>query len=123
MSGVILRPGFIYGTRQVGSMKLPLGVIGTPLEMVILLIWRTKLSELFKIVLSFVSKINYLNLFQVLQYTKPLTKIPLIGPLLTPPVDVDAVAKVAVRAATDPVFPPGIVDVSGILRYSGQRKK
>ncbi|CAO2815912.1 unnamed protein product [Amaranthus hypochondriacus] len=90
--GVILRPGFIYGTRQVGSMKLPLGVIGTPLEM-------------------------------VLQYTKPLTKIPLIGPLLTPPVDVDAVAKVAVRAATDPVFPPGIVDVNGILRYSGQRKK
>ncbi|XP_057521653.1 uncharacterized protein At1g32220, chloroplastic isoform X2 [Amaranthus tricolor] len=90
--GVILRPGFIYGTRQVGSMKLPLGVIGTPLE-------------------------------TVLQYTKPLTKIPLIGPLLTPPVDVDDVAKVAVRAATDPVFPPGIVDVNGILRYSRQRKK
>lgn len=32
--GVILRPGFIYGTRAVGSMKLPLGVIGTPFEMV-----------------------------------------------------------------------------------------
>ncbi|GFP81643.1 uncharacterized protein at1g32220 chloroplastic [Phtheirospermum japonicum] len=32
--GVILRPGFIYGTRSVGSMKLPLGVIGSPLEMV-----------------------------------------------------------------------------------------
>ena len=32
--GVILRPGFIYGTRRVGSMKLPLGVIGSPLEMV-----------------------------------------------------------------------------------------
>ena len=122
-----MRPGFIYGTRQVGSMKLPLGVIGTPLETVILilmLIQRTKLSKLFKIVLSFfVSKMNYLNLFQVLQYTKPLTKIPLIGPLLTPPVDVDDVAKVAVRAATDPVFPPGIVDVNGILRYSRQRKK
>ncbi|KAG6598532.1 Transcription initiation factor TFIID subunit 10, partial [Cucurbita argyrosperma subsp. sororia] len=33
--GVILRPGFIYGTRNVGSMKLPLGVIGSPLEMVL----------------------------------------------------------------------------------------
>ncbi|PKA46623.1 Uncharacterized protein AXF42_Ash019364 [Apostasia shenzhenica] len=31
--GVILRPGFIHGTRQVGSMKIPLGVIGSPLEM------------------------------------------------------------------------------------------
>lgn len=27
--GVILRPGFIHGTRQVGSMKIPLGVIGS----------------------------------------------------------------------------------------------
>ncbi|XVF48228.1 hypothetical protein PTKIN_Ptkin03bG0172900 [Pterospermum kingtungense] len=32
--GVILRPGFIYGTRSVGKMKLPLGVVGSPLEMV-----------------------------------------------------------------------------------------
>ncbi|ESR44095.1 hypothetical protein CICLE_v10012367mg [Citrus x clementina] len=31
--GVILRPGFIHGTRQVGSIKLPLSVIGAPLEM------------------------------------------------------------------------------------------
>ncbi|XP_074297765.1 uncharacterized protein At1g32220, chloroplastic-like [Silene latifolia] len=90
--GVILRPGFIHGTRQVGSMKVPLGVIGSPLEM-------------------------------VFQYTKPLTQIPLVGPLFTPPVSVTAVAKVAVRAATDPVFPPGIIDVNGILRYSGQKKK
>ncbi|GER34411.1 NAD(P)-binding Rossmann-fold superfamily protein [Striga asiatica] len=88
--GVILRPGFIYGTRSVGSMKLPLGVIGSPLEM-------------------------------VLQHTKPLNQVPLVGPLLTPPVNVTAVAKVAVRAATDPIFPPGIVDVYGILRYSKQR--
>ncbi|KAL2897589.1 hypothetical protein RDABS01_039372 [Bienertia sinuspersici] len=73
-------------------MKLPLGVIGSPLEM-------------------------------VLQYAKPLTQVPLVGPLLTTPVNVTAVAKVAVRAATDPVFPPGIVDVNGILRYSGNKKK
>ncbi|KAK9065663.1 hypothetical protein SSX86_015064 [Deinandra increscens subsp. villosa] len=87
---VILRPGFIYGTRRVGSMKLPLGVIGSPLEM-------------------------------VMQYAKPLTQIPVIGPVMTPPVDVKAVAKVAVRGAIDPVFPPGIVDVYGLKRYSQQK--
>ncbi|KAL9439868.1 hypothetical protein AB3S75_018682 [Citrus x aurantiifolia] len=74
--GVILRPGFIYGTRTVGGMKLPLGVIGSPMEM-------------------------------VLQHAKPLSQLPLVGPLFTPPVNVTVVAKVAVRAATDPVFPPG----------------
>lgn len=85
--GVILRPGFIYGTRRVGNMKLPLGVIGFPME-------------------------------KVFQYVKPLTQVPLVGPLLTPPVNVLSVARVAIRAATDPVFPPGVVDVHGIVRYS-----
>ncbi|XP_057467776.1 uncharacterized protein At1g32220, chloroplastic-like [Actinidia eriantha] len=88
--GVILRPGFIYGTGRIRSMKLPLGVIGSPLEM-------------------------------VLQHAKPLTQVPLVGPLLTTPVNVTAVAKVAVRAATDPVFPPGVIDAYGILRYSQQK--
>ncbi|CAN1341705.1 Uncharacterized protein At1g32220, chloroplastic [Linum perenne] len=85
--GIILRPGFIYGTRGVGSLKLPLGVIGSPMEM-------------------------------VLQHAKPLNQLPLIGPLFTPPVDVTAVARVALRAATDPVFPPGVIDVNGIQRYN-----
>ncbi|KAL5708407.1 hypothetical protein ACHQM5_019204 [Ranunculus cassubicifolius] len=85
--GVILRPGFIHGTRQVGSMKIPLGLIGAPMEM-------------------------------VFQNAKPLGRIPVIGPLFTPPVNVNSVAKVAVRAATDPVFPPGIMDVYGIIRHS-----
>ena len=31
---MILRPGFIYGTRSVGRVKLPLGVVGSPMEMV-----------------------------------------------------------------------------------------
>lgn len=31
-SGVILRPGFIYGTRKVAGIDIPLGVIGSPLE-------------------------------------------------------------------------------------------
>ncbi|KAJ4831375.1 hypothetical protein Tsubulata_021675 [Turnera subulata] len=90
--GVILRPGFIYGTRNVGSVKLPLGVVGSPLEM-------------------------------VLQHAKPLSQLPLVGPLLTPPVNVTAVAKVAVRGATDPVFPPGIVDAYGIQRYTQQKSR
>uniref|UniRef100_A0A1S3BCB9 NAD(P)-binding domain-containing protein n=1 Tax=Cucumis melo TaxID=3656 RepID=A0A1S3BCB9_CUCME len=90
--GVILRPGFIYGTRNVGSMKLPLGVIGSPLEM-------------------------------VLQHAKPLHQLPLIGPLFTPPVSVTSVARVSVRAATDPVFPPGIIDIYGIQRYSQHKSK
>ncbi|XP_008220617.1 PREDICTED: uncharacterized protein At1g32220, chloroplastic [Prunus mume] len=89
--GVILRPGFIYGTRSVGSVKLPLGVIGSPLEM-------------------------------LFQHTRPLNQLPLVGPLFTPPVNVTAVANVAVRAATDPVFPPGIVDVNGIQRYNQKSK-
>ncbi|XP_028799045.1 uncharacterized protein At1g32220, chloroplastic [Neltuma alba] len=90
--GVILRPGFIYGTRSVGSMKIPLGAIGSPMEM-------------------------------ILQHAGPLNRIPLVGPLFTPPVNVTAVANVAVRAATDPVFPPGIIDVHGIQRYSQHKSK
>ncbi|KAG0449371.1 hypothetical protein HPP92_027411 [Vanilla planifolia] len=89
--GVILRPGFIHGTRQVGGIKIPLGVVGSPLEM-------------------------------ILQHAKPLSKVPVFGPLFTPPVSVAAVSRVAVRAATDQVFPPGIVDVYGILRYGGEQR-
>lgn len=88
--GVILRPGFIHGTRQVAGMKIPLGVIGSPLE-------------------------------TILQHAKPFSRLPIVGPFLTPPVSVSAVAKVAVRAATDQVFPPGIVDVYCILRFSEQK--
>lgn len=65
---------------------------------------------------------EYVHFMQVLQYAKPLNQVPLVGPLFTPPVSVNSVAKVAVRAATDPVFPPGIVDVHGIRRYSQQKK-
>lgn len=87
--GAILRPGFIHGTRRVGSVRLPLSIIGAPLEM-------------------------------VLQHAKPLTRLPLIGPLFIPPVNVTSVAKVAVRAAVDPAFPSGVVDVYGIRQYSQQ---
>lgn len=83
--GVILRPGFIYGTRQVGNIKVPLGVLGGPLEM-------------------------------VLRNAKSATQIPVIGPLFAPPVKVTAVAKAAVRAATDNAVPPGVLDIWGIIR-------
>ncbi|CAI5511719.1 unnamed protein product [Closterium sp. Naga37s-1] len=45
-----------------------------------------------------------------------LSRLPLIGPALVPPVPVSAVASVAIRAATEHSFPAGIVDVWGILR-------
>ncbi|KAK4779391.1 hypothetical protein SAY86_006919 [Trapa natans] len=90
--GVIQRPEFIYGTHSVGSIKMPLGVIGSPME-------------------------------TVLQHAKLLTQAPLVGPLFTSPVNLTAVWKVTVRAETDPVFSPGIVDVHGILRYSQQKPR
>uniref|UniRef100_A0A0D6QXS1 NAD(P)-binding domain-containing protein n=1 Tax=Araucaria cunninghamii TaxID=56994 RepID=A0A0D6QXS1_ARACU len=85
--GVILRPGFIYGTRQVGSFKIPLGIVGSPLE-------------------------------TVLRNAKSAAQVPVIGPLFLPPVNASSVAKVAVRAATDAAFPPGIIDVWGIIRHA-----
>ncbi|KAI7991092.1 Nicotinamidase 1 [Camellia lanceoleosa] len=57
----------------------------------------------------------------VLQHAKPLNQIPLVGPLFTPLVNVNSVARVVVRGATDLVFPSGIIDVYGILRYSQQK--
>ncbi|RZC58376.1 hypothetical protein C5167_005672 [Papaver somniferum] len=134
-AGVILRPGFIHGTRKVGSVKLPLGLIGSPLEMVkillsILICYRclpiqksvnAVASTLLKIKsqcrISLIWRGNSFpapsdhKVLMVLQHAKPLSRVPLVGPLLTPPVSVNAVARVAVRAATDSVFPPGIVDV------------
>ncbi|XP_010492447.1 PREDICTED: uncharacterized protein At1g32220, chloroplastic isoform X2 [Camelina sativa] len=85
--GTVLRPGFIHGTRQVGSIKLPLSLIGAPLEMVLKLL------------------------------PKEVTKLPLIGPLLIPPVNVKSVAGTAVKAAVDPEFASGIIDVYGILQH------
>lgn len=85
--GVILRPGFIYGTRQVGNLKIPLGVVGAPLEM-------------------------------AFRNAKSASQIPFIGSLFLPPVKASSVSKVAVRGATDVAFPPGIIDVWGIIRHT-----
>ncbi|EFJ16128.1 hypothetical protein SELMODRAFT_116985, partial [Selaginella moellendorffii] len=83
--GVILRPGFIHGTRRVGSIQLPLGVIGTPLEMA------------------------FRNL-------KSMTRVPVLGNLVVPPVKVTSVAKASIRSAVDNAVPPGVLDVWGIMR-------
>ena len=53
---------------------------------------------------------------QVLKHAKSASQIPLVGPLFVPPVNVKAVAKAAVRAATDNAVPPGVLDVWGINR-------
>ncbi|XP_044505316.1 uncharacterized protein LOC123225436 isoform X1 [Mangifera indica] len=57
----------------------------------------------------------------ILKHAKLLSKIPLIGPLFIPPVHVTSVAKVAVTAAKDPPFPPGIIDIHGILQLAHQK--
>lgn len=110
MTGVFLRPGFVHGTRRVGNVKLPLSIVGAPLEMV-----RCVCSG---VVFWPQGWLWLLWFLQVLQHAKLLTRIPLIGPLFIPPVHVSSVAKVAVRAATDPAFPPGILDVYSILQRS-----
>ncbi|RZC06019.1 hypothetical protein D0Y65_013864 [Glycine soja] len=66
--------------------------------------------------LIYETRIAAVPLEMVLRVAKQSNHIPLVGPPLTPP---DAVAKVAVTAATatDPVFPPGIIDANGIQRH------
>uniref|UniRef100_A0A0R0JI14 NAD(P)-binding domain-containing protein n=1 Tax=Glycine max TaxID=3847 RepID=A0A0R0JI14_SOYBN len=68
--------------------------------------------------LIYETRIAAVPLEMVLRVAKQSNHIPLVGPPLTPPVSVTAVAKVAVTAATatDPVFPPGIIDAYGIRR-------
>ncbi|KAH0895635.1 hypothetical protein HID58_045203 [Brassica napus] len=92
--GIVLRPGFIWNSQR-WEHEDPIGSL-----------WLTNGDGK-----------------RVLQQAKPLNQLPLVGPLFTPPVNVESVAKVAVRAATDPVFPPGIVDVHGIQRYSQQKSR
>ncbi|CAI5467205.1 unnamed protein product [Closterium sp. Yama58-4] len=74
-TGVVLRPGFIYGKRRVtGGVEVPLDLIGQPLEK---LLSATK------------------------DITKLLSPLPASDLLLAPPVDVADLASVAVRAVVD----------------------
>ncbi|XP_076930706.1 uncharacterized protein At1g32220, chloroplastic-like [Bidens hawaiensis] len=73
-SGVVLRPGFIYGKRKVGQIEIPLNLIGEPVE---------KLLD------------------ATSNYTKPLSALPASDLILAPPVSVDDVALAAINAVKD----------------------
>ncbi|GMN30432.1 hypothetical protein TIFTF001_002789 [Ficus carica] len=76
-SGVVLRPGFIYGKRRVEGFEIPLDVIGEPLERIL------RATE---------------------NFTKPLSSLPASDLLLAPPVSVDDVALAVINAITDDDF-------------------
>ncbi|KAF5198645.1 NAD(P)-binding Rossmann-fold superfamily protein [Thalictrum thalictroides] len=76
-SGVVLRPGFIYGKRKVDGFEIPLDLIGKPLE-------------------------TFLNATK--SFTGPLSSLPASDLLLAPPVSVDDVALAAVNAIADDDF-------------------
>ncbi|KAG2497539.1 hypothetical protein HYH03_004286 [Edaphochlamys debaryana] len=83
-SGVALRPGVIYGDRDVSTnVTLPLGLFFKP----------------------------YSQLVEKVPNAKSLSELPLVGAALVPPVSVTTVARAAVRAATDPSVPAGVIDV------------
>ncbi|KAF8380744.1 hypothetical protein HHK36_028234 [Tetracentron sinense] len=76
-SGVVLRPGFIYGKRKVDGFEIPLDLVGEPLE-------------------------RFLQATE--NFTKPLSSLPASDLLLTPPVSVDDVAFAVINAVTDDDF-------------------
>ncbi|KAK3026704.1 hypothetical protein RJ639_041551 [Escallonia herrerae] len=73
-SGVVLRPGFIYGKRKVDGFEIPLDLIGEPLERIL------RATE---------------------NFTKPLNNLPASDLLLAPPVSVDDVALAVINAIKD----------------------
>nr|XP_009396199.1 PREDICTED: uncharacterized protein At1g32220, chloroplastic [Musa acuminata subsp. malaccensis] len=76
-SGVVLRPGFIYGKRKVDGYEIPLDLIGEPLERLLLA------AE---------------------NFTRPLKSLPASDLLLAPPVSVDDVAYAVINALMDDDF-------------------
>ncbi|XP_047980763.1 uncharacterized protein At1g32220, chloroplastic [Salvia hispanica] len=76
-SGVVFRPGFIYGKRKVDGLEIPLDLVGEPVE-------------------------KLLNAVQ--NFTRPLNSLPASDLLLAPPVSVDDVAFAVVNAVSDDDF-------------------
>ncbi|GMY29667.1 NAD(P)-binding Rossmann-fold superfamily protein isoform 1 [Fagus crenata] len=76
-SGVVLRPGFIYGKRRVDGFEIPLDLIGQPVERIL------RATE---------------------SFIKPLSSLPASDLLLAPPVSVDDVALAAINAVSDDDF-------------------
>ncbi|KAK4486746.1 hypothetical protein RD792_006681 [Penstemon davidsonii] len=76
-TGVVFRPGFIYGKRKVDGFEIPLDLVGEPLE---------------KLLLS------------IENFTKPLNSLPASDLLLAPPVSVDDLGFAVVNAVIDDDF-------------------
>jgi hypothetical protein len=77
LSGVVLRPGFIYGKRKVDGFEIPLDLVGQPLEKL---------------------------LSSVENFTKPLNALPGSDLVLASPVSVDDVAYAVINAVIDDSF-------------------
>lgn len=73
-SGVVLRPGLIYGKRKVDGFEIPLDLIGEPIERLL------RATE---------------------NFTKPLRSLPASDIVLAPPVSVDDVAYAVLNAVKD----------------------
>jgi hypothetical protein len=87
-TGVALRPGFVYGSRHVGSgggSTVPLGLIGAPLAAAL-----------------------------KLMPSRSLAGIPIIGAAFVPPTSVATLGKAAASAVLDDDVPAGIMDVWAI---------
>uniref|UniRef100_A0ACD5UQ62 Uncharacterized protein n=1 Tax=Avena sativa TaxID=4498 RepID=A0ACD5UQ62_AVESA len=76
-TGVVLRPGFIYGKRKVDGFEIPLDFVGQPLEKL---------------------------LSSVENFTRPLSALPGSDLVLAPPVSVDDVAYAVINAVIDDTF-------------------
>jgi hypothetical protein len=86
VTGTILRPGFIYGSRRVNGIDVPLNFIGEPLEKL---------------------------LAQTEVYTRPFAKLPASDVLFAPPVSVKDVALATLQAMRDDDI-KGIIDIKKI---------
>jgi nucleoside-diphosphate-sugar epimerase len=96
-AGSVLQPGFIYGDRLVGTMTLPLGAVGAPLERALLAAQEGPLAGVLKV----------------------LAALPASDALLAPPVAVEAVAAAALRCATGKAS--GVFDIEGINKLAADK--
>ncbi|CAA7026636.1 unnamed protein product [Microthlaspi erraticum] len=76
-SGVVLRPGFIYGKRKVNGFEIPLDLVGEPLD------------KIYDAAKSFI---------------RPLRSLPASDLFLAPPVNVDDLALSVINAVKDDDF-------------------
>ena len=97
-AGSVLQPGFIYGDRLVGTMTLPLGAVGAPLERALRGAAEGPLSGVLK----------------------ALSALPASDALLAPPVSVEAVAAAALRCATGSAS--GVFDIDAINKLAAEAK-